>query len=269
MYLNATVANRLWRADVRLCDVESCFDTNSLAARRIGNFFFNGVDCNRRIVFSQLRVGVTAGYVAEHLRENSRNRCWVERIAMCYVLPVLVRRHRSHKALGCRQFTLSTLLWATCAASVVCSCVGVVCARYRAEQNAARILERYGAYVWWNGLHVVTVLANDRTLPPSAKKALGAFPYLRQLNLANTGVTDQDLSVWPDLPQLEYLDLSGTRISDASVDRLTGYHSLLRLRVSNTRISHAGLQKLRAALPDTHVVGESDSSSPRRSGRGP
>jgi hypothetical protein len=73
------------------------------------------------------------------------------------------------------------------------------------------------------------------------------------LSLANTGITDDELSRLKVFANLRELDLSNTKISDAGIDHLIGLRKIEKLSLENTRVSDAGRNKLKASLTNCAI----------------
>lgn len=74
-----------------------------------------------------------------------------------------------------------------------------------------------------------------------------------QLDLSNTGLTDEMTAEIPALPYLANLNLGHTGISDASLDDLARFPRLKKLNVFQTNITDAGLDKLKSLASLEHL----------------
>jgi len=92
---------------------------------------------------------------------------------------------------------------------------------------------------------------------------IGKLGRLTHLNLNRTGVTDAGLKHLGDMRSLEWLNLYGTGVTDAALADLAKHKRLKALYIWNTKITGEGADKLRKALPDAKVVGETDAKSGR------
>jgi len=71
-------------------------------------------------------------------------------------------------------------------------------------------------------------------------------PYITELNLARSKVTNAGVSTISTLKKLEVLDLSSTAINDGAIDSLSKLPNLQRLNLHHTTVSDASIQKLSA-----------------------
>src|SRR5262249_16430373 len=78
------------------------------------------------------------------------------------------------------------------------------------------------------------------------------------VSLADTEVTDEELSLFRDFPYVQILDLSRTSVGDAGLAYLTGLRSLTALIVVDTRLSPAALEAFRHAHPSVVITTEAD-----------
>ena len=74
------------------------------------------------------------------------------------------------------------------------------------------------------------------------------------ISLANTRVTDDDLSLFGDFPYVQVLDLSHTSAGDAGLAHLDGLSALEELIVISTRISKRALLTFRRKHPNVTVT---------------
>jgi hypothetical protein len=72
--------------------------------------------------------------------------------------------------------------------------------------------------------------------------------------LANTGVTDDDLNLFRDLPSVQILDLSHTNVTDAGLDRLAHLSEVEELVLINTKVSEQAIEAFRRAHPTVNVT---------------
>jgi len=92
---------------------------------------------------------------------------------------------------------------------------------------------------------------------------MGKLARMTHLNLNRTGITDAGLKGLGDLRSLEWLNLYGTEVTDAALPELAKHKRLKALYIWNTKITGEGADKLRKALPDAKVVGETDTKAGR------
>lgn len=83
--------------------------------------------------------------------------------------------------------------------------------------------------------------AGLKSLMPHLKK----LPYLIQLSLNNTQITDAALERLGELTQLQFLSLAVNHITDAGLIHIERLTQLKELTLVNTRITDAGLEHLK------------------------
>ncbi|MEZ6069788.1 MAG: hypothetical protein R3C10_05805 [Pirellulales bacterium] len=76
------------------------------------------------------------------------------------------------------------------------------------------------------------------------------------VSLKNTGISDDDLALFKDLPQVQILDISSNAVTDEALTHLEGLNSLESLIVVDTRITNAALAAYRKAHPNVEVHSE-------------
>jgi hypothetical protein len=104
---------------------------------------------------------------------------------------------------------------------------------------------------------------------PSQRKAQAAWNRIEALgghgvwerelvivSLADTAVTDDDLSLFGDFPFVQTLDLSNTAVGDRGLVHLAGLRALEELIVIDTGISGPGLKAFQREHPTVRVVTE-------------
>jgi hypothetical protein len=79
-------------------------------------------------------------------------------------------------------------------------------------------------------------------------------PELVIVSLANTKVTDEDLSVFRDFPFVQTLDLSHTTVGDNGLAHLNQLPALEELIAVDTRISERALADFQRAHPSVTVT---------------
>lgn len=77
---------------------------------------------------------------------------------------------------------------------------------------------------------------------------------LRELDLANTRVTDAGLRHLEKVPSLETLDLTGTQVTDAGLRQLARLPGLRYLDLCQTRVTSEGVARLQVALPCCEII---------------
>jgi uncharacterized membrane protein len=128
-------------------------------------------------------------------------------------------------------------------------------AKARVSADTFEDLERVGAYV-----RSINLWRCD--LQSGAFLELVHFPFLYELHLSESNVTDADLVVLTDLRKLKTLNLFGTEVGDDSIDTLSKLRSLRALHLNSTRFSDAGVAKLQAALPRCEIYYTFESQTP-------
>ena len=91
---------------------------------------------------------------------------------------------------------------------------------------------------------------------PKAIKGL-AFHRLRQireLDLTNLAIGDQELSDLQSLTELVTLRLDGSDVTDQVIDSLAKLESLRELSLRRTKVTAAGIKTIREALPECEVI---------------
>ncbi len=104
------------------------------------------------------------------------------------------------------------------------------------------------------GQPVVTVdLRGRNNLIDSDLVFLALIPEVQELNLSNTGVTDDCLEHIAALHDLKTLHLDVTKISDAGLERLQSLKELRSLFLFHTRVTDSGLPSLKS-LPKLELL---------------
>jgi serine/threonine protein kinase len=126
-----------------------------------------------------------------------------------------------------------------------------------------RTLDLSGTLVTEEGLrHIANLPSLQRlTLDRTSLTDNGMAPIckmrLRQLSLAETGITDSGIERLVDQygvgGHLRELDVSNTSITDASIESLKNVRRLQRLRLHGTAITDQGIEDLKTALPNCEV----------------
>jgi len=109
-----------------------------------------------------------------------------------------------------------------------------------AEQQARADLEERGLVMFIDPQtqHVTYLsLGGSRDIDDAVLEKVAALRHLETLNLADSGITDDQLRYVCDLPRLSCLALGGTEISDEGLARLADSLDLTSVYLSNTRIS--------------------------------
>lgn len=156
---------------------------------------------------------------------------------------------------------------------------GWVCGQ---EADAIRQLEEIGGRISQiaadsEDLEVSLYLAG-KTVTDEHVELLADISNVKWLNLANTSVTDEGLSVLverplnrlhlektgigddglvhlKDLSELEYLNLYGTQVTNEGLKHLAGLKKLRKLYVWQSKVDQEGIEWLTSQLPDLEVVG--------------
>jgi hypothetical protein len=79
-------------------------------------------------------------------------------------------------------------------------------------------------------------------------------PEIVIVSLADTAVTDDDLSLFRDFPFVQVLDLSRTGISDRGLAHLAGLETLEDLIIADTKVSAAAAREFHRAHPSVKVT---------------
>ena len=84
---------------------------------------------------------------------------------------------------------------------------------------------------------------------------IGLLTSLKELGLAETGISDSGLSHLKGLVDLRFLDLSRNQVSDAGVRQLNALKSLTHIKLNETQVTPLGIDELHKSRPDTKVIG--------------
>jgi len=76
------------------------------------------------------------------------------------------------------------------------------------------------------------------------------------VSFANTGVTDEDLTVFRDFPYVQILDLSHTNVGDAGLNHLAGLDALEELAIVDTKISEPAIKAFQRKHPSVKITTE-------------
>jgi hypothetical protein len=82
---------------------------------------------------------------------------------------------------------------------------------------------------------------------------LAELTALRELELSDCHLRDEELRHLRGLHQLERLDLSGNPITDTGLELLRELKNLRTLRVERTRVTSKGFDRLRETLPSLEL----------------
>jgi hypothetical protein len=74
------------------------------------------------------------------------------------------------------------------------------------------------------------------------------------VSLANTGVTDEDLSLFQEFPYVQILDLSHTSVGDGGLNHLAGLRALEELVIVDTKISESAIKAFQRRYPSVNVT---------------
>jgi hypothetical protein len=158
----------------------------------------------------------------------------------------------------------------------------------RAKDDPAAVasLEKLGAELETDETGLVTAVTLPKGTVAEGLKHLALLRGLKQLSLAGSEASDDDLAMVASLQPLERLDLSWTQISDAGIARLKQLQQLESLDLSWTGISGASLadlaaltrlkslnaegteladdggKRLHEVLPDTEIAVRSETEQP-------
>ena len=120
----------------------------------------------------------------------------------------------------------------------------------RAERTSRQALLELGAQFEIDDAgHVISVNTGFVTGHPrfsdAAMKHLKPLKKLRELQLANSNITDVGLEQIKELTNLEALNLYGTKVTDSGLRHLQGMEKLESLVLAHDNFSDAGLRYLR------------------------
>jgi len=104
---------------------------------------------------------------------------------------------------------------------------------------------------FWATVVVAVVLA----YPLAGIPCVQGLKQLRQLDLANTQVTDAGMSCLAGMTTLKGLNLENTRITDAGLAHLKTLTGLQILHLNGTHITEAGVARLKYTLPNLWIDG--------------
>jgi len=76
------------------------------------------------------------------------------------------------------------------------------------------------------------------------------------VSLADTGVTDEDLSLFQDFPHVQILDLSHTAVGDGGMAYLAGLCALEALIIVDTQISEPAIKAFQRTHPSVKITTE-------------
>jgi uncharacterized membrane protein/mono/diheme cytochrome c family protein len=117
-----------------------------------------------------------------------------------------------------------------------------------------------------DGLILITADAPD-SFDDAALARLGRFaPYIVEVELARTAVTDKSFETLATFTNLRNIDLAGTRVTGAGIDKLSRLAQLSSLNLSDTRLSPAALPALRALKGLRHLYTFDTPAEPASSG---
>ncbi len=105
-------------------------------------------------------------------------------------------------------------------------------------------LNQFQARMVSTGRNVTTVELAGNRFAPQAMPHLAGLPSLQRLNLAQTAVTDADLSPLAGLSSIQHLSLLSTVVGDDGLRHLEELTELVALDLRGTRITDAGLRSL-------------------------
>jgi hypothetical protein len=76
------------------------------------------------------------------------------------------------------------------------------------------------------------------------------------VSLANSGVSDDDLTLFQDFPYVQILDLSHTEVGDGGIAHLGGLHSLEALILVDTKMSESTIKAFQRNHPSVKITTE-------------
>jgi hypothetical protein len=74
------------------------------------------------------------------------------------------------------------------------------------------------------------------------------------VSLGNTGVTEEELSLFEDFPYVQILDLSHTNVGDAGLKHLAALPALEELIVVDTKISESAIEAFQRRQPAVKIT---------------
>ena len=95
---------------------------------------------------------------------------------------------------------------------------------------------------------------SDTKITDEALTLIGKFPRLSWLNLHSTAVTDAGIAHLKGLTNLSYLNLHSTNVSDTALPSLTPLRKLREVYLWKTRVTPAGSVKFAKTIPDLKVT---------------
>ncbi|QDU50573.1 leucine-rich repeat domain-containing protein [Gimesia panareensis] len=98
------------------------------------------------------------------------------------------------------------------------------------------------------GFAVREIDLTDAKIKNNDLHKLSDLPYLESLNLHGTMLTDKGLQKIEDLPRLQSLELSYTRVTDAEVSQLTRFPKLRKIFLYGTVIKPQTIEDLKSNL---------------------
>lgn len=210
-------------------------------------------------------------------------------MAVTNVLETKPRRRRTW-----RQFRLRTLFVAVTVASLSMWGWNAYMAPYRLQREATAVFQAAGGSVdtrtsgprWMRYLagdkyfqDVVGVDLGDCQVTDECLEWLTRLPHVETivigghspgrltgiahragllnveyLNLNNTKVSDDGLSILRDMTRLKTLWLNNTGITDEGLEHLKGLHTLTVIWLVNTHTTDEGVEALRDSLPDAYIL---------------
>jgi hypothetical protein len=102
--------------------------------------------------------------------------------------------------------------------------------------------------------HLVSADFSATLITDRSAVLLGAATNLRQLRLAETGVTDAAIDSLLKLVALESLNFYGTKVTDNGILKLGAIPALKRLYLWQTSVTSEGVKSLQEKLPDCQIV---------------
>ena len=87
------------------------------------------------------------------------------------------------------------------------------------------------------------------TLSSEGYKSLAVLEKLRGISLADSNVTDQDLSFLDSLTNLRVIELNNTAISDDGIDHVRNLPLLEKITICGTKVTPEKMEELKRKLP--------------------
>jgi Leucine-rich repeat (LRR) protein len=98
------------------------------------------------------------------------------------------------------------------------------------------------------------ILVDTKVTDAGVQRIASDLPFIRQLDLGGTRVSDASSASLAQLAFLDYLSLDRTGISDAGLEKLANCSRLKMLVITDTNVTDAGVAELVKRLPECKIV---------------